>query len=202
MDNRPWSDLLRALRREPRDQAAWQEALARLWPYIAVFCLHLARRRLNPVEDAEDVATDAVVELELEAPFAPEIDLSARSDIEQLVYKHTRKICKRVYERFRRKEKRQLKRHLPANVADTHEPPRGVDQPPPRANAESRLAKLSEADQQLLHLRYFDDLSEDAIAEQLHTTRDAVAKRLERARHKLGEFPPTGGPPTAQGQPE
>jgi RNA polymerase sigma factor (sigma-70 family) len=47
------------------------------------------------------------------------------------------------------------------------------------------LCSLSEADRQVLYLRYFDELDEQEIARQLGIGYDAARKRLERARDRF-----------------
>ncbi|WP_434385306.1 sigma-70 family RNA polymerase sigma factor [Melittangium boletus] len=49
------------------------------------------------------------------------------------------------------------------------------------------LCALSNDDQQMLRLRYFDELSDQEIAERLRISSTAARKRLQRAREKFGE---------------
>jgi RNA polymerase sigma-70 factor (ECF subfamily) len=54
-----------------------------------------------------------------------------------------------------------------------------------RADIRAAIGRLSERDQQLLRLRYDEDLTESAIARRLGIPEGTVKVRLHRVRHKL-----------------
>ncbi len=57
------------------------------------------------------------------------------------------------------------------------------------ASVQAVLARLSEADRELISLRYEEDLTQSAIAERLGIPEGTVKVRLHRARAKLREGP-------------
>jgi RNA polymerase sigma-70 factor (ECF subfamily) len=62
-----------------------------------------------------------------------------------------------------------------------------LERVPLRLDVQRAMAKLSDADRQLLDLRYQEDLTQEAVAERLRIPEGTVKVRLHRLRHRLRE---------------
>ena len=133
--------------------------------------------RAGDFAEAEDVAQEAFVKAMTSLD-----QLSDHSKFGAWLLTITRNLCCRVYAR-REYDARAAEQVKPA-PADSLAP---VEQRELRELLHAQMASLSEEHREVLLLHYFAGMKLRDIARHLELKRDAVAKRLQRAREALGD---------------
>lgn len=143
------------------------------WEEAHSFCLRMARRYTSNPSEAEDIAQDALLR-------AWRRRSTLRDDGRRKEWLTTI---------VRNEAFRQHARVRPEPVAGI-ETGEGAEDDRivatiERADLQAILARLDERDRQLLHLRYAEDLTQQAIARRLGLPDGTVKVRLHRLRHRL-----------------
>jgi RNA polymerase sigma-70 factor, ECF subfamily len=124
--------------------------------------------------EAEDIAQDALLRA-----WRNRAKLRDNGRRKEWLTSIVRREAFREHERVRPEPVERVEFHLEAaddeRVVDTVE----------RADIRAAIDRLSEREQQLLRLRYDEDLTESAISRRLSIPEGTVKVRLHRARHKL-----------------
>lgn len=147
------------------------------------FALQLTGHR----EDALDVTQDSLLR------FLETLDLfDAGRPIQPWLFRIVRN---KAYDLGRRKKVRRaeslddlLERGMPAPVAAAPHPVEGLELGDLRRKVWSALARLKEAQREILVLREYQDLSYGEISEVLGVPTGTVMSRLHRARHALRDL--------------
>ncbi|MBN8866985.1 MAG: sigma-70 family RNA polymerase sigma factor [Solirubrobacterales bacterium] len=146
------------------------------WEEAREICLRVARRYARGSGEAEDIAQNAV--------------------IRAWRYQHKLRDGERRSEWLSRIARNEALRALERNIPEPSEVVEQGGEEDHRlegviesATVQAALANLSEADRELILLRYDSDLTQSAIAERLGIPEGTVKVRLHRARARLRKGP-------------
>jgi RNA polymerase sigma-70 factor, ECF subfamily len=146
------------------------------WGEAHRICLREAYHFAKNPTDAADIAQDALIRA-----WRYRGKLRDKDRLKEWLTSIVRREAFREFERVRPDPIGMETIELTQDAADDEHVVETVE----RADIRAAIGRLSEREQQLLHLRYDEDLTESAISRRLSIPEGTVKVRLHRARHKL-----------------
>lgn len=160
--------------------AGQTEALGILYDRHAALVYGIALQVLGNVQEAEDLTQDVFLNLAKKQGYNPQ-----RGSLRTYLAILTRS---RAIDRVRsRRTQQNVLQAPPPDLADSKSPlpMDSVSQHETHQGVQVALGQLSESQQQILRMAYYDGLSQAAIAEQLQTPLGTVKARARRGLLKL-----------------
>jgi RNA polymerase sigma-70 factor (ECF subfamily) len=147
------------------------------WGEAHRICLREAFHFTKVPSEAEDIAQDALLRA-----WRYREKLRDKTRLKEWLTSIVRREAFREFERVRPDPigMQMIELKLEKAVDDEH-----VVETVEQADIRAAIGRLSEREQQLLRLRYDEDLTESAISRRLSIPEGTVKVRLHRARHKL-----------------
>lgn len=160
--------------------AGQTEALGILYDRHAALVYGIARQVLGNVQEAEDLTQDVFLNLAKNQGYNPQ-----RGSLRTYLAILTRS---RAIDRVRSRRSQQLSlQNPPPDLTDFKSPlpMESVSQRETHQDVQAALEQLSDSQQQILRMAYYDGLSQATIAEQLQTPLGTVKARARRGLLKL-----------------
>jgi RNA polymerase sigma-70 factor (ECF subfamily) len=146
------------------------------WGEARRICLREAYHFAKNAAEADDIAQDALIRA-----WRYRGKLRDKARLKEWLTSIVRREAFREFERVRPDPIGMQTIELTLDAVDDERVVETVE----RADIRAAIGRLSEREQQLLRLRYDEDLTESAISRRLSIPEGTVKVRLHRARHKL-----------------